>query len=153
RSAFTDAVVKPDPEEFAPVHSPRPRKRDVVTRKPGSTLATMATAAAGLARQLKPVPAAANDHPERVVPAVDAGWWTLSRLDSALVSTTDGTGVSWHRRDRAATRTAVREALATHQRLLREWPALARRYQAALGELAGEDAWRKTLEGPGGTAP
>ncbi|MGZ4635399.1 glycosyltransferase [Oryzihumus sp.] len=153
RSAFPDAVVKPDPEEFAPVHSPRPRKRDVVTRKPGSTLATMATAAAGLARQLKPVPAAAQDHPERVVPAVDAGWWTLSRLDSALVSTTDGTGVSWHRRDRAATRTAVREALATHQRLLREWPALARRYQAALAELAGEDAWRKTLEGPGGTAP
>ena len=51
-------------------------------------------------RQALPVQASSAEHPERHIPAADAGWWSLSRLDSALVSTTDGTGVSWHRRDR-----------------------------------------------------
>lgn len=146
RRGFPDAAVRPDHEAFAAVRTPRPRKRDVVSRAPGSTVATLAVAASGLARQLRPVPAGARRHPERVVAAADATWWTLSRLNSALVSTTDGTGVAWHQRDRGATAEAVRQAVAVHQRLLREWPVLARRYRAQLAEVAGEDAWRKTLD-------
>ena len=52
----------------------------------------------------------------------------------------------WHRRDRGWALRALRESTALHQRLLREWPSLARRYRAALADLAGQDAWRKTLE-------
>jgi galactofuranosylgalactofuranosylrhamnosyl-N-acetylglucosaminyl-diphospho-decaprenol beta-1,5/1,6-galactofuranosyltransferase len=109
----------------------------------------------GLLRQARPVQPSAGEHPERHVPAADAGWWSLSRLDSALVSTTDGTGVSWHRRDRGLALRALRESTALHQRLLREWPTLARRYRVALAELAGQDTWRRTLEASpqqGGTA-
>ena len=148
RAGFDDARVATDPEEFAAVRAARPRRRDPSTGKPVGRLATLATAALGMARQLTPVPAASRVRPEREVPAVDAGWWTLSRLDSALVSTTDGTGVSWHRRDRAEVVAATRRATAVHQRLLREWPRLAAEYRSALPDLVGTDAWRKTLDLP-----
>jgi galactofuranosylgalactofuranosylrhamnosyl-N-acetylglucosaminyl-diphospho-decaprenol beta-1,5/1,6-galactofuranosyltransferase len=148
RSAHVDAVVATEPEDFAEVRRPRPRKRDVEVTRPGSRVGTLVVAAKGLARQVLPVPTAAREHPEREVAAADAGWWTLSRLDSALVSTTDGTGLSWHRRDRRLSLSAAADAVRVHQRLLREWPSLARRYRAALPELVGQDAWRKTLDLP-----
>ena len=146
RAAHPDAQVRPDPEEFAAVRRGRPRKRDLVTARPVGSLATVTAAVGGLVRQALPVQGSSAEHPERHIPAVDAGWWSLSRLDSALVSTTDGTGVSWHRRDRGWALRALRESTALHQRLLREWPSLARRYRAALADLAGQDAWRNTLE-------
>ncbi|GAB3079728.1 glycosyltransferase [Pedococcus soli] len=148
RADFDDARFAADPHEFAAVRPAKPRRRDPSTGKPTSQAATVVTALLGMARQLTPVPAASRERPEREVPAVDAGWWTLSRLDSALVSTTDGTGVSWHRRDRAAALAATRRATAVHQRLLREWPRLAAEYRAALPDLVGADAWRKTLDLP-----
>ncbi|GAA2738879.1 glycosyltransferase [Pedococcus aerophilus] len=148
RTEFDDARVAADPTEFAAVRPAKPRRRDPSTGRPTSQVATLTTALLGMARQLTPVPAGSRERPEREVPAVDAGWWTLSRLDSALVSTTDGTGVSWHRRDRSQVLAATRRATAVHQRLLREWPRLAAEYRAALPELVGEDAWRKTLDLP-----
>ncbi|WP_406831266.1 glycosyltransferase [Pedococcus sp. KACC 23699] len=148
RAAFDDARVATDPTSFAQVRPGKPRRRDPSTGKPVGQLATLVTAALGMARQLTPVSESSRRRPEREVPAVDAGWWTLSRLDSALVSTTDGTGVSWHRRDRAQVLAATRRATAVHQRLLREWPRLAAEYRAALPELVGVDAWRKTLDLP-----
>ena len=148
RQGFVDAQVASDPEAFAPIRQHRPRKRDVVTRRPTNRVSTLAVALTGLARQVVPVRAGAQDHPEREVQAPDAGWWTLSRLDSALVSTTDGTGMSWHRRDRREARLATLAAVQAHHRLVREWPSLAARYRAALPELVGVDAWRKTLDLP-----
>ena len=148
RSTFDDSRVAADVSEFAAVRPARPRKREPRTAKPTSQAAVLFTAALGLARQLTPVPAASADRPEREVPAADAGWWSLSRLDSALVSTTDGTGVSWHRRDRTRSLAAARRAAQVHQQLLREWPRLSAEYRAALPDLVGVDAWRKTLDLP-----
>jgi galactofuranosylgalactofuranosylrhamnosyl-N-acetylglucosaminyl-diphospho-decaprenol beta-1,5/1,6-galactofuranosyltransferase len=145
RTRHQDAQVRPDPEEFAPVRRGRPRKRELSTARPVSLAQTAAAAAGALLRQLRPVGDGSAAHPERHVPAADAGWWSLARLDSALVSTTDGTGVSWHRRDRSVALHGLREQALLHQRLLREWPVLARRYRAALAQVAGEDAWRQTL--------
>jgi galactofuranosylgalactofuranosylrhamnosyl-N-acetylglucosaminyl-diphospho-decaprenol beta-1,5/1,6-galactofuranosyltransferase len=116
--------------------------------KPTTRAGVLVTATLGLVRQLTPVPPGSVDRPEREVPAADAGWWSLARLDSALVSTTDGTGVSWHRRDRARSLAAGRRAVQVHQQLLREWPRLAAEYRAALPDLVGVDAWRKTLDLP-----
>ena len=148
RATFDDSRVAADVSEFAAVRLAKPRKREPRTAKPTSHAAVLLTAAVGLARQLTPVPAGSVDRPERELPAADAGWWSLSRLDSALVSTTDGTGVSWHRRDRARALAAARRAAQVHQQLQREWPRLAAEYRAALPDLVGVDAWRKTLDLP-----
>jgi galactofuranosylgalactofuranosylrhamnosyl-N-acetylglucosaminyl-diphospho-decaprenol beta-1,5/1,6-galactofuranosyltransferase len=148
RSGFDDARVAPDALAFEPVRPAKVRKREPRTEKPTSQVATLATALFGLARQFTAVAPGAWERPEREVPAADAGWWTLSRLDSALVSTTDGTGVSWHRRDRARSFAAARRAAHVHEQLLRDWPRLAAEYRAALPDLVGQDAWRKTLDLP-----
>jgi galactofuranosylgalactofuranosylrhamnosyl-N-acetylglucosaminyl-diphospho-decaprenol beta-1,5/1,6-galactofuranosyltransferase len=47
----------------------------------------------------------------------------------------------------------LRDSVAVHQRLLREWPVLARRYRSALGDLVGQESWRKTLDLPSPPAP
>ncbi|HET8594707.1 MAG TPA: glycosyltransferase [Intrasporangium sp.] len=145
RSEHPDATVRPDPEAFEPIRRLRARKRETPTARPSGPLTTILAAAKGVLHQVKPVPQSAQAHPERHVPAVDAGWWSLSRFDSALVSTTDGTGVSWLRRDRAAAVAAMQEALAAHEALLREWPRLAARYRQQLPDLVGVDRWRETL--------
>jgi galactofuranosylgalactofuranosylrhamnosyl-N-acetylglucosaminyl-diphospho-decaprenol beta-1,5/1,6-galactofuranosyltransferase len=38
-------------------------------------------------------------------------------------------------------------SVAVHQRLLREWPELARQYRHSLDEIASAETWEKTLLG------
>lgn len=147
RASQADADVRPDPDHFPSLRRVRPRKRALGTQRPAGVVGTAVAGGAGLLRQVVPVRGDVV-HPEHHVPAADAGWWTLARLDSALVSTTDGTGVSWHRRDRSLALRLLRDSVAVHQRLLREWPVLASRYGAALDDLVGQESWRKTLDIP-----
>jgi galactofuranosylgalactofuranosylrhamnosyl-N-acetylglucosaminyl-diphospho-decaprenol beta-1,5/1,6-galactofuranosyltransferase len=97
-------------------------------------------------RQLRPVDSYSREHPEVVVPHVDQTWWLLSRYDSALVSSADGTRAAWYQRDPKRFRSLVQRNMALHARLMREWPALSRRYRAAIPELASVDRWRETFE-------
>ena len=99
---------------------------DTGTERPASRLATLRAAAAGIVHQLLPVPDGATDGPQREVAAPDAGWWTLARLDSALVATADGTALAWLRRDRSVAGTALVDAVGAHLgELLRRWPELS----------------------------
>jgi galactofuranosylgalactofuranosylrhamnosyl-N-acetylglucosaminyl-diphospho-decaprenol beta-1,5/1,6-galactofuranosyltransferase len=87
---------------------------------------------------------------------MDARWWRLSQLDSAVVSTADGTSASWYRRDPQHFSDLSRRSLALHQRLLREWPELSRRYREAADSLVAPDTWAATfteLERGSGSAP
>ncbi|NNM44577.1 glycosyltransferase [Knoellia koreensis] len=146
RQQFDDAVVRRSPEEFAPVRRTKLRKRDSLGAKPVGTAATMLAAGSALVRQLRPVDPRTKAHPEREVAAADAGWWTLARLDSALVTTADGKGMSWHKRDRSHLAAAIRDAVEAHEQLLRDWPRLSRLYRDSMPDLVGPDAWRKTLD-------
>ncbi len=145
RSAHDDARVGEHADEFAPVRSVRLRKKDLDTSRPVSRAATARAAVVGVLNQLRPVPASAADHPEQEVAAPDAGWWTLARLDSALVATADGTGLAWLRRDRGAAGAALADAVRVHRELLARWPELSADYRQAMPELVGEDAWRRSL--------
>jgi len=145
RAKYTDAQVRPDPDDFPSVRPRRERNKTSLS-SPGNRLSVLTAAGLGVLHQVLPVRAGANEHPERVVASADGGWWNLARLDSALVSTTDGTGQSWHRRDRGAAGRATRDAIKVHRQLLRQWPALARRYRDQMDEMVGQDSWRKTLQ-------
>jgi galactofuranosylgalactofuranosylrhamnosyl-N-acetylglucosaminyl-diphospho-decaprenol beta-1,5/1,6-galactofuranosyltransferase len=87
----------------------------------------------------------AERNPQAAVPAMDAQWWRLAALDSAVVSTTDGTSTSWYRRDRARFAELLRRSITLHERLLVEWPSLAGRYQAAADELVAPSTWSRTF--------
>jgi galactofuranosylgalactofuranosylrhamnosyl-N-acetylglucosaminyl-diphospho-decaprenol beta-1,5/1,6-galactofuranosyltransferase len=146
RADFPDARAEPDLDEFPAVKRRNPPKKGRVPLAPEGRKAMIRTALVGAVRQLRPVDSFSREHPEVTVPHVDQTWWLLSRYDSALVSSADGTKAAWYQRDPKRFRTLVQRNMALHARLAREWPELSRRYQAAIPELTSTERWRETFE-------
>lgn len=90
----------------------------------------------GTVKQLRPVDAGSRGNPQVVVPHIDRHWSLLSQVDSALVSSADGTRVAWYQRDPERFRALLKRTSVLHARLSREWPELSRRYRAAMAEIA-----------------
>lgn len=87
--------------------------------------------------------------PQRNVPSKQAQWFVLSRLDSATVSTPDGRGVTFRRRDPKLFRAMFMRSVSQLREIGRRWPELRRRYQEAQPELTSREAWRtKIFERP-----
>ncbi|MGH3239645.1 MAG: glycosyltransferase, partial [Spirillospora sp.] len=141
RAAFPDARHRVSHEEFPQVRRSRPPKRGRGFKPPKGTVNVLASAMLGTVRQLRPVDASALDNPQTVVPGIDRHWSLLAQLDSALVSSADGTRVAWYQRDPERFRTLLKRTSMLHARLSREWPELSRRYRAAIAELASPEAW------------
>ncbi|WP_243711123.1 glycosyltransferase [Actinomadura sp. KC216] len=146
RAAFPDAQNRVSHEEFPQVRMTRPPKRGRGFKPPKGTVNVLASAMLGTVKQLRPVDAAALGNPQAVVPHIDRHWGLLSQLDSALVSSADGTKVAWYQRDPERFRKLLKRTSVLHARLSREWPELSRRYRAAMAELASPDAWRATFD-------
>ncbi|MEV0402389.1 glycosyltransferase [Actinoallomurus sp. NPDC050550] len=146
RAEFPDALAKPDIDEFPTVKRRRPPKRGREPVAPEGRKAMVKTALSGVLRHVRPVDSFPQRHPEVTVPHVDQTWWLLSRFDSALVTSADGTKAAWYQRDPARFRALLQRATALHARLAYEWPELSRRYRAAIPELASPERWRETFE-------
>ena len=105
---------------------------------------------AGLApiRHLRPVRSLSRRYPEAEVRSMDAKWYRLASYDSAIVSMNDGTSAALYQRDPQKYRELLKETLALHETLRREWPRLtAERLVAELTQtlLAAERARFHTL--------
>lgn len=150
RATFDDARILPDPAEFPPVKRIKPPRKGKGPAQAHSIPAALVKVATGALHQLKRVPAEAQQHPEERVAAMDARWWRLSQLDSALVTSSDGSGVSWHKRDTAKVRSLALRSAKLHRRLLAEWDSLAASYQAALPQFTSQEAWKETFGLTGG---
>ncbi|GAA1872544.1 glycosyltransferase [Pseudonocardia ailaonensis] len=95
----------------------------------------------GIARNLKaPNPEHAKV-PQRNVPWKKAQWFVLSHLDSATVSTPDGRGVTFRRRDPELFKKMVRESFELHREVQKRWPQLRASYREAQPWLTSRDAW------------
>jgi galactofuranosylgalactofuranosylrhamnosyl-N-acetylglucosaminyl-diphospho-decaprenol beta-1,5/1,6-galactofuranosyltransferase len=101
---------------------------------------------------LAPAKAATTTTPQAYLAKMDANWWRLAMLDSAVVSNADGSGASFYKRDRATWRALMARSARLHRRLAREWPGLAARYRAALPEFTSAQTWETTIAGPAGQA-
>ncbi|MEV0664778.1 glycosyltransferase [Actinomadura luteofluorescens] len=155
RADFPDAQNRASHEEFPQVRA-RPPKRGRGFKPPRGTVNVLASAMLGTVRQLRPVEPGSRGNPQAVVPHIDRHWSLLSQVDSALVSSADGTRVAWYQRDPERFRTLLRRTSLLHARLGREWPELSRRYRAAMADLASAEAWRATFDaaaGPDGGGP
>jgi galactofuranosylgalactofuranosylrhamnosyl-N-acetylglucosaminyl-diphospho-decaprenol beta-1,5/1,6-galactofuranosyltransferase len=145
RKQFTDAQLHPDRDEFAPVRRTKPpRKGKDIAEVPGR-MSQLITAGLAPIRHLRPVRPLSKEYPEAEVRAMDAKWYRLAGYDSAIVSMNDGTSAALYRRDPAKFRELVKETIALHDTLRREWPRLAAEYREALGEITSPEAWEKTL--------
>jgi galactofuranosylgalactofuranosylrhamnosyl-N-acetylglucosaminyl-diphospho-decaprenol beta-1,5/1,6-galactofuranosyltransferase len=144
RAEQDDAKVVKDPMGFPPVKRLKPPKRGKEPTAPRGAVGRVLTAASGAARQLRSVKPTSRRFPEATVPAMDARWWLLSQFDSAVVSTADGTGAAWYKRDRERFNDIMRRSVLLHQQLLTRWNSLAAEYRQAVSEITGPDAWSGT---------
>jgi galactofuranosylgalactofuranosylrhamnosyl-N-acetylglucosaminyl-diphospho-decaprenol beta-1,5/1,6-galactofuranosyltransferase len=83
--------------------------------------------------------------PQRNVPWKQAQWFVLAGLDSATVSTPDGRGVTFRRRDPELFRRMVRESFELHREVARRWPLLRTRYTDALAWLTSRQTWSEEI--------
>jgi galactofuranosylgalactofuranosylrhamnosyl-N-acetylglucosaminyl-diphospho-decaprenol beta-1,5/1,6-galactofuranosyltransferase len=154
RSGYADAQAKPHSDSFPQVKQSKPPKRggrDNSIRE--SPLTQMKLAAKSGLRQLRPVRDLARKHPEVRLAAADARWYSLANRDSAVVTTTDGAGASWYRRDPREFRRLLLRTVAVHQQMAREWPRLAKEYRRALDDVTSPSAWEKTFDAARPVAP
>ncbi len=84
--------------------------------------------------------------PQRNVPSRQALWFVLSRLDSATVSTPDGRGVTFRRRDPKLFREMFATSFGQLRQIGREWPELRRRYREAQPQLTSREGWKQIFE-------
>ncbi len=102
--------------------------------------------ARGVLRNLKSPDPAHRTTPQRNVPWSNAQWFVLAQLDSATVSTPDGRGVTFRRRDPKLFRAMVTDVLGLHREIGKRWPELRRRYRDALPELTSREGWKHLFE-------
>ena len=143
RRGFSDAQPVPDLEAFP---APRRRKPPAGLGPPTNKVNLFTMAGAAALRQLRTVGKQEQDRPEAALPYQDSGWWVVSTLDSAVVSSPDGTSASWFKRDPKLYRSLTRRSLMLHARLAREWPRLRAQYRAAAAEFNSPEKWRETFE-------
>lgn len=150
RSGYADSQVHQDPGAFpSPRRVKLPRKGEDTQVQYGKygKLPQIKMAAVGMVKALRPVRASSREHPEAEIAAMSARWWLLSQYDSAIVSTSDGGGASWYQRDPRRFRDLLRRSFELHERIIREWPALAASYREAMPTLVGPEEWKRTFVG------
>ena len=143
RATQDDAVVQKDPQAFQITRPVKPPKRGQDHRAQGSR-PSYAGALAGVVRQVQHVRDTSRINPEARVPAMDAKWRLLSQFDSAIVSTADGSGAAWYKRDRRRFNDIMRRSISTHEQLTQRWSELADQYREAAPDFTDPKAWQQT---------
>ncbi len=144
RKKFSDARLEADPAAFPPARREKPRKKDLDSEIPGRA-SQLLSAVKGSVRQFAGVRKLSREFPESVVPAMDARWFRLATLDSAVVSMPDGTSAAFYQRDPELFRDLLRRTIEIHEQLYRDWPSLSRIYREQLGEITSAHRWEKTF--------
>lgn len=144
QEGFADAAQAADLEAFPP---PRRKPPEAVksSTTPTNKFNLMTKAGSGTLRQFRRPRDGAMKRPQMALPYQDASWWVLARLDSALVSTAEGTSVAWYRRDRQKFRSLAWRSVVLHRRLRRHWGRLAAQYRAAAADFNSPAKWRETF--------
>jgi galactofuranosylgalactofuranosylrhamnosyl-N-acetylglucosaminyl-diphospho-decaprenol beta-1,5/1,6-galactofuranosyltransferase len=144
RKQFSDARLESDPDAFRPPRRAKPRKKDLDSEIPGRASQYL-SALKGTVRQFVNPRPLSREYPESALPAMDASWFRLATLDSAVVSMPDGTSAALYQRDPELFRDLLRRTVEIHERLYREWPRLSELYREQLGEVTSPQRWEKTF--------
>lgn len=101
--------------------------------------------AKGLLRNLRRADPRSMDQPQLNVPTIDSRWFLLSQVDGVTVTTADGRGVVYRKRDRAVAAALLRDALRLRRQLTTEFAGLSERYRAALPDLISTESWERVF--------
>jgi len=145
KDEFTDAQLSKRIADFPPARRKKPPKRQDAVKMP-STPALLPWTAKTVLKQVGVRPRAlSREFPEATVPQMEAKWWYLANLDSAVVSNADGTGASFYQRDPAIVREQIARSARLHTALASRWESLRREYREALDDITSPAAWARTF--------
>ncbi len=86
-----------------------------------------------------------TSRPQLNVPTLDARWFLLSQVDGVTVTTADGRGVVYRKRDRAQAQALLSEALRLRRELARRFPEMKKRYRDAVPALTSKEEWERVF--------
>ncbi|MFL0579126.1 glycosyltransferase [Dietzia sp. 179-F 9C3 NHS] len=142
RAEYPDAVVIGSAVEL-PAPSGAPAGVHVEPKGPVRKGLALAR---GLAHTLTRDDKAHHEVPQANFPPIEARWYSLSRVDGATVTTADGRGVVYRKRDRDKARALLAASLDAHRELYRRFPEMRRRYREAHAGLITKEAWSRVFE-------
>jgi galactofuranosylgalactofuranosylrhamnosyl-N-acetylglucosaminyl-diphospho-decaprenol beta-1,5/1,6-galactofuranosyltransferase len=146
RKGYDDARAETQIDAYPTPRRKKPPRKGKDLARPEGPVGKAKTLLRGAVKQVVPPSDLARTHPQVMVPHVDLKWWRLMQFDSALVSSADGTSVSWYKRNPKLAKDLMARSVAIHARLAREWPRLAEEYRRALPDLVSPDTWAETFE-------
>jgi len=145
RSNYSDAVIIDSADQLpAPTGAP-----GVPTQNIGGRLAKIKKipwAVKGLKHLLSKEDPRHHEAPQLNLTPDEARWFTLSRVDSATVSTAGGTGVAFRKRDRDLARDLVEQTRELLSDIEDNFDEMRTEYRKALPELTSRESWRKIFE-------
>ncbi|MEJ5927800.1 glycosyltransferase [Corynebacterium sp. H128] len=140
RKTYPDAVVLPTAAELPkPSGAPGVPITDI-----GGRLAPVKKsiwALKGLMHSLQKEDPQHHEVPQANLAPINARWFSLSRLDGATVTTADGRGVVYRKRDRAKAEELLKESRRLQQEVAERFEAMQAEYRAAHQRLTSREAW------------
>ena len=142
RKNYSDAVVIPSASELpAPTGGPAH-----LTRIPLSLKAKVKTLTQAVVNNAKPADARHHHVPQVNLPPIEARWFSLSRIDGATVTTADGKGVVYRKRDRGQMIALAKDSARLQKEVLDRFDEMREKYRAAHPYLTSREAWAQIFE-------
>lgn len=145
RKDYDDAQTAASARDF-PAPTADPMMAEGLLNPPVHTTTIARRASKALLHNFKQPAPGARERPQLNIPARSAQWFLLGSLDSATVSTADGSGAAFRRRDPDEFRRLGARAVANYRRLVQEWPRLQEAYRAAMPEMTSAEAWKQAFD-------
>ena len=142
RKTYPDAVVVPSAAEL-PAPAGGPAKLTDIPVKPWTKISRLAKVVANNLRSADPH---FHDVPQVNLPPIEARWFSLGRLDGVTVTTADGRGVVYRKRDRDKALELAKESARLQKDVMARFDEMRQRYRVAHPELTSVDAWSKIFE-------
>ncbi|MBH0778996.1 glycosyltransferase [Nocardia bovistercoris] len=141
RKQFPDAVILPSSTEL-----PLASHIDVgAVGEPGNPIAKITRLVKGVVHNFKPARSRHHETPQLNVPTLDARWFLLSQVDGVTVTTADGRGVVYRKRDPRQALGLFTEAMRLRKELAARYPEMRQRYRAAHPQLTSTAAWEQVF--------
>ncbi|WP_027501968.1 glycosyltransferase [Rhodococcus sp. UNC363MFTsu5.1] len=144
REDFPDAVVLPSSTSL-----PLPSGAEVgAVGEPTNPLAKLVRLGKGLVHNVRPAHEQHHERPQLNVPTLDARWFLLSQVDGVTVTTADGRGVVYRKRDPRQAWGLLKEAMRLRRELATRFPELKRVYADAVPSLTSKERWESVFHYP-----
>ncbi|MFQ6325643.1 glycosyltransferase [Nocardia sp. CWNU-33] len=141
RRQYPDAVILPSSTEL-----PLASHIGVgAVGEPANPIAKVVRLAKGLVHSVRPAQPEHHERPQLNVPTLDARWFLLSQVDGVTVTTADGRGVVYRKRDPRQALGLFKEAMRLRKELAARFPEMQERYRAAHPQLTSTAAWENAF--------